>query len=597
MKTELINYFKVGIKTNESIKPVDFSIINKISVKLGWIIHPDCCNELTLKWLNTLTTDYNATFYKEWCDVISKNRFELFIDQILHYSTTYGTNYECEGNGYIPNNGSIQPAFKNLKVLTAISEYEMYEKCRDLVYSGIALNTHTLSVVCGFIIDCIKSNDLIYTIDINSIKNREGLCIISSELNEFPNDEFGLMRCIIYKTIGTTSIIKDRNTINRIKHNSSKFEFSNLTVNQITRLSRIFYRFKPIFLAFKSNKTNARLINKIRRLAKTNHTPLKVGFWENVISSYHTNDEIINHLKDIDNFKKVRIMESVKIALLDEQHKIYNIRNGKSYVRCDYSPKYNKVYLKSLYNLVRKSLVESLKSKACKIKLPKDVEIKLPSSEKSYIGNYPIGTSFNLTENNVIGIYWKNEWGTLDFDLSMTDLNEYHFGWNSFYRRNNNDVVYSGDMTNANPCATELFYIQNTCNDAIVRVNQYTGRVPSKFRLFVANEQIDPAIMRNYMVDQNNIKLDTMVDIDNRQMTVGFIHNSKFILSNRVTGNSQIASRNDYDQKYIETTLGRYDTFVDMIDILIDAGFEVVEDSPDIDFTVVKKNTIIDILK
>lgn len=596
MKTELIDYFKVGLKTNDSIKPVDFETINRISVKFGWIIHPDCCNEITLKWLNTLTTDYNATFYKEWSDVISKNRFELFIDQILHYATTYGTDFDCEGNGYVPNNGSTQPVFKNLKVLTAISEYEMYEKCRDLVYSGIALNTHTLSVVCGFITDCIKSNDSIYTIDVDSIKNREGLCIIASELNEFPNDEFGLLRCILYKTIGKTSIIKDRKTINSIILNSSSFEFSKLTINQLTRLSRIFYRFKPIFLAFKSNENNTRSINKIRRLAKKNHTPLKVGFWENVITSFHTNDEIIEHLKEVDNFKKVRIMESVKIALLDEQHKIYNIRNGKSYVRCYYSPKYDKIYLKSLYNLVRKSLVESLKSKACKIKLPKDIEIKLPSSEKSYIGNYPIGTSFNMTENNVIGIYWRNEWGTRDFDLSMTDIKGVHLGWNSFYTSNNKDIVYSGDMTNANPCATELFYIKNNCNDAIVRVNQYTGTGSSKFRLFVANEQIDPAIMRNYMVDQNNIKLDTMIDVDNKQITVGFIHNSKFVLSNRVTGNSQIASMIDYDQMYIETTIGRYDTFVDMTDILIEAGFEVVEDCPDIDFTDINKTTIIDLM-
>ena len=48
---------------------------------------------------------------------------------------------------------------------------------------------------------------------------------------------------------------------------------------------------------------------------------------------------------------------------------------------------------------------------------------------------------------------------------------------------------------------------------------------------------------------------------------------------------------------YMETILGRYDTFVDLTDILTEAGFESVEDSPDIDFTDIKKNTIIDVLK
>ena len=40
MNTELIDYFKVGIKTNDTIKSVDFETINKKSIKLGWIIHP-----------------------------------------------------------------------------------------------------------------------------------------------------------------------------------------------------------------------------------------------------------------------------------------------------------------------------------------------------------------------------------------------------------------------------------------------------------------------------------------------------------------------------------------------------------------------------
>ena len=165
------------------------------------------------------------------------------------------------------------------------------------------------------------------------------------------------------------------------------------------------------------------------------------------------------------------------------------------------------------------------------------------------------------------------------------------------YKYGKHDIIYSGVMTNADPCATELFYIKDTCDDAIIRVNTYNGNLQSKFRLFVANEQINPVMMRNYMVDQNNIKLDTMVDVDNRQLTIGFIHNSKFVLSNRISGNSMTASRFEYDHMYIETILGRYDTFVDLNDILTEAGFESVEDNPDIDFTDIKKNTIIDILK
>ena len=46
----------------------------------------------------------------------------------------------------------------------------------------------------------------------------------------------------------------------------------------------------------------------------------------------------------------------------------------------------------------------------------------------------------------------------------------------------------------------------------------------------------------------------------------------------------------------IETILGRYDTFVDMTDILMEAGFEVVDDNFDIDFTDITKNSFIDLM-
>ena len=72
----LIDYFRFGI-SDESFKKVDFAKINELAVKLGYIIHPDCCNEIVFKWLKSLTMNYNSTFYREWSDVLSKSRFEI----------------------------------------------------------------------------------------------------------------------------------------------------------------------------------------------------------------------------------------------------------------------------------------------------------------------------------------------------------------------------------------------------------------------------------------------------------------------------------------------------------------------------------------
>ena len=36
---------------------------------------------------------YNSTFYKTWNDVTSKSRLHLLVDQLVHYMTTYGTDF------------------------------------------------------------------------------------------------------------------------------------------------------------------------------------------------------------------------------------------------------------------------------------------------------------------------------------------------------------------------------------------------------------------------------------------------------------------------------------------------------------------------
>ena len=147
----LIDYFRKGPVISGKEESVDFASINKKSAKLGWIIHPDCCNKSVDKWLDSLTANYNATFYKEWTDVISKSRFELYLDQIRHYASTYGkwmNGEEVEGNGYIPNDGSVNPRFEDLKVLEPISIKDLESKCWEVLKSGIALKEQTMKVMC-----------------------------------------------------------------------------------------------------------------------------------------------------------------------------------------------------------------------------------------------------------------------------------------------------------------------------------------------------------------------------------------------------------------------------------------------------------------
>ena len=85
MDIRLIGMFNAAL-SNE--KRLDFNMVNNEAMKRGFIVHPDACTQSVLDYLKTLDINVNATFYKEWSDILSKSRFELFIDQIIHYATT-----------------------------------------------------------------------------------------------------------------------------------------------------------------------------------------------------------------------------------------------------------------------------------------------------------------------------------------------------------------------------------------------------------------------------------------------------------------------------------------------------------------------------
>ena len=619
MQTALIDYFKKGIVSSDKSDNRDFAAINKKAVKLGYIISPECCNKFVDEWLDTLTANYNSTFYKEWNDVISKSRFELFVDQIRHYSSTYGKLEKGEepvGNGWTPNDGGITPRFEDLKVIEPITKEELADKCFDVLKSGIALKDSTMKVLCDFWYDVRvkdvdwKKTDLSDALSL--VKNKEAMAYLSQKMNILPADEFGMLRCIALAYVGKPALIKSRATLATIKRKAEEHGFRSpildLTYDQEQRLSRIFLRYKPIFLAMKGGERKDRkvgaVVNRLRRLAEKNHKPFKIGFWENIIKTPQPVDEVKKRMADLDNFRKIRLMMLCKERMdFSTTSGVFNIRNGKQFVRESYSPKYDKNWIARLYFLLEESLCESLKDKACKVRLPENYDLVLPTSEKTFVGNFPYGTSFGMTKNNVVGIYWRNEWGTRDYDLSMSDLNGHLISWRGAFYNGNNSVIFSGDVTNANPEAVELLYMRNDAPDGIVMVNKYCGERKSKFRFFFANECLDNKHMLNHMVDPNNIRFDTMMEHDDdetgRQKTVGLMIDNRFYIMDMGTGNRRV-SNSKYSGIIIEALKKKAKCFIGLKEILYRAGFEVLdkdsEVDADIDFNNLEKDTLINLL-
>ena len=604
MDIKLIRMFNKALPGEE----VDYKKIAEAATRAGYIVDPKCATVDVLKFLREQRMNPNSTFYKTWDDIVSKSRLELYLDQIKHYASTYGNaaadsaiaqsvtdgtvdvEYGIKGNGYVPNAEPPVVDYTKFRVIKAASEEEIRDDILAMFESGSAMSSDTIDVCIEF----LKENHFLKSINIDSIKNKEAQTIIAVKTKKYPNDEFGLLRAIVYTYTGSAMLIKDRITINTIKgvngfEPKDRFDFAILSDRQLINLSRIFLRYKPLFLAMKGYGENAKYVNKIRRLAEKNHKPMQKGFWETVLTLNEGVDKKArlqsakSKISELNNFRKVQIMQSIRERMVgkDMDGKMYVIRNGKMFVREGYVPTIDLEYLMNLYNILKDALVESLKAKATSFYVRPELHLTCPTSEKNFLGNYPMGTSVEFGDSdNVIGVYWRNEWGTRDFDLHVLDDKGYQFGWNSSY--SSRDVIYSGDMTNADPEAAELFYFKKGVPDGVVNLNKFNGSDISHYRLFVAKEKMTEKLKRSqsrwrgdldFMCDPNNIVFEAMLDFNGGgQQTVAYLHNSRLYLMQLHSGYGRVSTRTN-NNIIQQANKVKADSYIDLIPILEEAGF------------------------
>ena len=635
MNTKLIKLFNVALVENTPSKDM-FKTVNQLAAQVGYFVHPDVCNESVLAFLKDQTINLNATFYKNWQDVISKTRLELAIDQVFHYLTTYGTGFSL-GNGYVPNDGENNAPtieFKNFKVIMPISSDDLFDRCWNMLCSGVALKEDTMQAVADYVIEEVINGKMI---NVDSIKNREALIYICGILNIWPENAHNLFRLIMYKTTGDTMIVNNDNTIHKIKiAGNSVFDFNKLSDADLARLSSIFLRYKNLFIAFKHNQhyvDNRSAINKLRKLAVKNHKPFKAGFWQTLFSEPKSAEEIKEHLGELTTYKKIALMQLCKERYMMPKDNLYFIRNGKQFLKIndavDVTTKEAKdksFYTVVIYNILKDSVIDTLKANSEKdivvslnedgspaetkkapkiVKLYSGMHIALPSSEKSFIGNYPFGTQFDLTQNNLIGCYWRNDWGTNDYDLSLVDIKGNKIGWNSQFYNDEQNIVYSGDMTNAEPEACEVIKIANPTDvKALIKINQFRGQYKSKFELFFgqSDKHFRYKAYDNFMVDPNEIKFRATVEHENKkEMQVALVGNNKITLMEVHSGYSIVSGRNNsYNEDYINALMAKTEYFVDAEEMLREAGFQIVDENytgeVDIDFANLDKDSLLSLL-
>lgn len=476
--------------------------------------------------------DLNKTFHRSWQKIKESSRIELLIEQINHYISTYGSDFQNEI--YIPKEVLNVPDLKlTFKVIKAYTQEEMQEKCLSLLRSGIALKEETI-------------DDLLYILHTEleydftgkeNIRNKEAMIKIADRYDIYPENPVEFFRYVIYKTTRTTLLIKSNDLIDDIK--KSKFNPTYLFENfGLEKMAEIFNRFKPLFLAYKNRAPKT--INKISKLSKVYHQPLISNPLNNATNILLENSDL-HWLENATPFALFKALSACYSRMYGQNTFVYRIRNGKSWTKRGTATSVNELnydfilnYLRSKYDLSEK-----------KFYFPKDVAFGLPTSEKMFVGNIPTGTRF-YGERLAIGIYWEDAWGANDLDLSGLNIAG-KIGWNAAYDQNNGQLMYSGDMTSAPNGAVEYLYANKYLNTPTLVMNSvFSGDSNCGYKIIIGKGD---DISYDHMMDPNNLFAEAKCNSVQKQTILGMLlpkdGKQCFVLLNFGAGNSHVSGTSE----------------------------------------------------
>ncbi len=478
--------------------------------------------------------DINKSFHKSWLKIQESSRFELFVHQIMHYISTYGSNFKDEI--YIPDEVLDIPGIKIIyKVIKAYSKDEMKQKCLSLLQSGIALEEKTIEDVLTILVDELNYQ---FTGE-EGIRNKEAIIKIADLYGIFPVNTMEFFRYIIYRATGSSLLIKNEESVIKIKesgfnptHHFKKFG--------LEKLAEIFNRFKPLFLAFKPKCKKT--INRISKLSKKYHKPMIFNPLNNVTNAL-LEEEDFHWMKNATPFALFKALSACYTRMNGQNNFVYRIRNGKSWTE---ATKTKNVFNDNNYKILMQHLKERFAFGGKTFYFPDNIIFALPTSEKMFVGNIPVGTKFQ-GERLAIGIYWKNSWGAHDLDLSGINIFG-KVGWNADYNQCDN-LFYSGDITLAPNGAVEYLYAnKNLIAPTLIKNNVYSGKNDCKYKIIIGKgDKID----KKYMMNSNNLFVGIECQSIQKQTILGILlaekNNQSFVLLNlgaghtRISGDSEIS--------------------------------------------------------
>jgi hypothetical protein len=514
-------------------------------------------------YLKTIPSKF-VTFHKDFQAVRHTPEAVLYIEKLAHYASTYGTNHT--GQVYLASQGWCNVTYSGEKFIDVITKEELRVKLEKLIYGNVALSADDMNDALELV------DELRFPLHTSMCANREMAIRIALRNNEAPvtNDE--AMRMINYIVTGNSTVIKNDETINLYKQNVNlNFSKVNAVLNKldIEYVAKIFNRYKPLFLAMK--KSDGRMIgyiNRLSKLSKTHHAPfvapIETVFLTHkfIVDTHRRNGgtayfDIVHRISRgatvFQLEKYIRATRKRINATIVFTIDVYNIRNGKQFIKSDdvQIRKCDDIDMNQLYHAVRRILMNELHYRLDN-KLPNGVKTNLnltiPTSLKDCVGSVPYGTSidFGKYDNIQIGIHWTDEECGQDLDLSING-DGFQVSWNT--NQVAEGITHTGDMTSANPEATEMISLDKRVGKGRIIVTPYSCKPNAKFTFFIAkNGDVDTQdpVSHTHKIINTKEKGEILFMSEmrlNGEITLGYIDGNEFYFSGRETSKKRIPSK------------------------------------------------------
>ena len=529
----------------------------------------------------------NSAFHKSWDIVRNTSMEQLVGQQIIHYLTTYG--FESLGiykkeSVFIPHEVLELPAINEDLPLTVIKAINLRDLEKAIVElgSGVALSPETLKDIVTVVKTCELDQSLI-----GRIGNRELKVLLYDHFGVVPQDPTEYLRYLVANITGESLLIKNEQLIQKIRAGNGK-NLDPLLLQAPQGLASIFYRYKPLFLAFRSISTNKTFFNKLRKQAPVEHVPLSQDYMNSVTSQIKLGvldlDQLNSFLGTTSVFRKIRLAYALNFRLQAGASIVYRVRNGRGFATTHNWPASlagsTQAALESVLDSIAKDLRRNVEGRH--IYIPAGVSYAIPATEKQFTGNFPTGSSIAAPDNLIVGIHWTNTRKRVDLDLSVIGESG-KTGWDASYRSKDKEVLFSGDVTDApSPHgATELFYLGTSPREAKILMLNYYNRASGdevEAKLLVANEKPNQ-FGKNYMVNPNNILATATISVSSKQNVLGLVSNqrdgNRVYFANVSIGNSISARKNSYSSDARNYLVQNCINSLDLGEILTRAGARV----------------------